>query len=470
MSFGLVCAEQVTNETSFSNQTDEVNPLALEWLTTGKTESDAKNYGEAEKAYEKAIEIDPVSEEAWKGYLSAISDQEDWNRLLTKGKEAAKKLPSWNGGHYYAANALNKLKRFDEAIVEINASLTINPDYEKALNLKGLLLRELKNYDDSLTVFEHLIAIHPDYLYGYYNKGRVLVDLEQYEDALAAFDATIEKNASYQYAWFSKGNALHNLKREEEAIDAYNEAITIDPTYAAAITFKGISLEALGKKSEAIDAYDLALSVDPGYTYAADRKKGLVDQPVVVINPEVARSNDAYGTELKEASLLSNDGKYEDAMKIYETILTTDSENLFIMDKKASLLKQMNKPDDAMKVYDQILSINPDYPDAKYSKAMLYESMKQYDKAIALYEQMYEKDPKEYWYFMKLIGDILYSQDKNAEALPYFLKHLDKNPNDLDAMAAVFTIYLSLGNEEEAQKYYQKVKLEDPDYFDSIAN
>ena len=59
-------------------------------------------------------------------------------------------------------NALNNLKRHDEALVSYKQAVTLNPSFVDAWFNYGATLDELKHYDEALVSFERALALKPD--------------------------------------------------------------------------------------------------------------------------------------------------------------------------------------------------------------------------------------------------------------------------------------------------------------------
>jgi serine/threonine protein kinase len=123
---------------------------------------------------------------------------------------------------------------------------------------EGNALNNLKRTEEALAAFEQAIHLDPNSAVAYHNKGNALYELKRYQEALAAFEQVIRLDSNDAVAYYGKGNALRDLKRYPEALAAYEQAIHLDPSFAAAYNNKGFALKALGKKQDAQQAYERA--------------------------------------------------------------------------------------------------------------------------------------------------------------------------------------------------------------------
>ncbi len=78
--------------------------------------------------------------------------------------------------HYQlGARPLFQNGRFDQAITELDACLSLAPDFAPALNLRGKSRAVLGKYDEAKSDFLRVIALTPDLAQGYKNLGFVLL-------------------------------------------------------------------------------------------------------------------------------------------------------------------------------------------------------------------------------------------------------------------------------------------------------
>jgi tetratricopeptide (TPR) repeat protein len=69
--------------------------------------------------------------------------------------------------------------KIDEAIVEAQRALAVNPNYVPALGSMAQLERRKKNYKASLEWAQKALDISPDYYLGHFDKGKDLVNESQ---------------------------------------------------------------------------------------------------------------------------------------------------------------------------------------------------------------------------------------------------------------------------------------------------
>jgi tetratricopeptide (TPR) repeat protein len=221
--------------------------LALVYRMQGVALLEEGEEQQAQEAFETALAL--VSDRELR--LTLLSDstallakQGQWTKVQQRAKEALRLVPhdpGWLATQQQAQSELAKTKAqwLDE----------------------GNALNNLKRYEEAIIAYDQAIRLDPNVTSAYHNKGYALDNLKRYEEAIATYDQAIRLDPTYAFAVVGKGYALNNLKRYEEAIATYDQAIRLDPNDAAAYHNKGYALENLGKKTEAQQAYARAIQL-----------------------------------------------------------------------------------------------------------------------------------------------------------------------------------------------------------------
>ena len=110
------------------------------WGQEGNTLTQSGNYDEAIKAYDKAIENNPLDSVSW----------------------------------YNKGNALRHLEKYNEAMQAYETAIEINPQYSEAWNNKGAILEFSHKYGEALVAYTKAIDFDPYNSKAAKNKERVL--------------------------------------------------------------------------------------------------------------------------------------------------------------------------------------------------------------------------------------------------------------------------------------------------------
>ena len=120
----------------------------------------AEEYELAVSSYNKAIEIKPDDEKAWR------------NRGI----------------------ALRQLGSLEEAFAAFDKAIEIKPDYHQAWGNRGNVLGELGRLEEAIASYDKAIEIKPNYNWAWNNRGLTLRQLGRLEEAIASYDKAIEIN------------------------------------------------------------------------------------------------------------------------------------------------------------------------------------------------------------------------------------------------------------------------------------
>lgn len=143
-----------------------------------------------------------------------------------------------------------------------------------------------------------------------------------------------------------------------------------------------------------------------------------------------------------------------------------------------SSVKQLSNPDGdfALASIEPINQENPPTPEQRKSIAQIYiEQAKVYDrqhnwhKAILACKNALETAPNTADAY-KILGDILYRQGKQAEALGIYAKALTIDPNLAGVYANVGALYLEREDWQKALDYYQQAVILDPELAEAYSS
>lgn len=231
--------------------TSEVETL----LSRGQFLLSSKQYEDALRTYDSALELNSNNADAWIG----------------------------------RGMVLEQLARYDDAIAAIDRATQISPDYSLAWLSRGMVLKQAERYEDALTAFDR--ALDGNGQWGdnraadaALNRGSVLWQLDRRDDALASFDRALELDPQFALAWYNKATALLILGEFEAAVSAYDSAINSNGQWglstgpASAWYNRGLALEQLERYEDAIASYDQALRITPNHTKARQQLSRLRQQ------------------------------------------------------------------------------------------------------------------------------------------------------------------------------------------------
>ncbi|MFH1564118.1 MAG: tetratricopeptide repeat protein [Nitrospirota bacterium] len=152
---------------------------------------------------------------------------------------------------------------YDQAILDYNKALEINPRCAEAYNNRGIAYKNKGLYDQAISDYNKAIEINPRYAEAYYNRGSAYYNKGLYDQAISDYNKALEINPRDAEAYNNRGIAYKNKGLYDQAISDYNKAIEINPRYANAYYNKALVCKKAGRKEEAIEAYKGFLQYAP---------------------------------------------------------------------------------------------------------------------------------------------------------------------------------------------------------------
>lgn len=159
--------------------------------------------------------------------------------------------------HFDKGEELAKKKKYEEAIVEYNAALELNPEQPGIQARAGDTYKKLEKYEEALAAYEKAIELDPANSNFYSNKGDILNKLGKVEEAQEAFEKATEMNPSGgAQDLYNLGVTHYNEGRMTEASSFFRKAIEKDNNYAEAYYLLATCLSAdMDTIPEALDLF-----------------------------------------------------------------------------------------------------------------------------------------------------------------------------------------------------------------------
>lgn len=177
-----------------------------------------KKYGDARKAFEKALQINPEYAAAKLNYdkTKKIMSGELQREVFELAEEAAKiedvdkqidlyekllELDTMNaevhnnlGVAYYYADSL------DGAYDHLNKALILNKAYPEAINNLGYVYKVAGRYQDAVGFFLHAVSLKPRYTIGLNNLGETYMLMKEYNNARRVFKTVLDIDPANEFA------------------------------------------------------------------------------------------------------------------------------------------------------------------------------------------------------------------------------------------------------------------------------
>lgn len=209
--------------------------------------------------------------------------------------------------------------------------------------------------------------------------------------------------------------------------------------------------------AKALELFTLSLDINPGnagvhYKIAqilvesGDFTKALMHSQEAI---KLDKANKYY--YLLSAEIQTNLSNFQEAAELYETMLSAIPNTESYMFDLAALYIYQDKLDNALEVYNKAENHFGVLEEITYQKQQIYIQQGKIDLAIQEGQKLIDAYPDESAYKLTL-AEVLISNKKENEAIPYLEAVLRDNPNNAQASVRLSEIYRRSGQTEKAME------------------
>lgn len=309
----------------------------------------------------------------------------------------------------------------------------------------------------SIISISWFISNDKEYLNDFEQQAEFLTSKNEYEKAIFYYDKILLNDPDNTFAL--KGKELVTQKMLEKSIEYKSAQQDTQISHSKSLT-ESFELDSTLKINEQINNAFEASFIYSDLQYA----------------PESSITR-----EIIEANKLFEEERYDEALLLYETVLTSNPSNLYALNGKGGTLLSLKQFDASIATFDTTLQFYPNNVNALNGKAYAY-----YLKAFSMvlpglfydsvhvYQKSLEIDPKN---MNALIGiaSTYAALERYDEAIHYYEKALSVDPDHKNANNALFNLWIKLGNNEvkffyfdSAITFFDKVLEIDPNNLNAL--
>ena len=148
----------------------------------------------------------------------SYAETEHWRNTEALWRHAIENTTKNYIAHYTLGNVLAQQQRFDEAIVEYQRSLAIEPNYAQTHNNLGIAFANEGRFADAITQYEIVLRLRPDFAEVHNNLGIILATTGKSEEAVNEFEEALRLRPNYIEVHKNLARLLEKLGRTEEAM------------------------------------------------------------------------------------------------------------------------------------------------------------------------------------------------------------------------------------------------------------
>ena len=211
-------------------------PKVSEPLSFGDGEAayQAKKYADATQIFEAYTERRPGN--AWGHYMLGLSAWK--NGDFPKSEKAFEKALSIDPNHVKSLVNLSRLfldqKRYDDAIAQLTMAAEIDPDGREVNRLLARTHHSQGKTEEAVEVYRRVIETNEFDAWSMNNLGLLLLETGRAEDAVPLLTRAVELRKEVAEFHNNLGMALEHTGHFRAAAEAYSGALLVDPGYQKA--------------------------------------------------------------------------------------------------------------------------------------------------------------------------------------------------------------------------------------------
>jgi len=213
-------------------------PLQIELLfNAAESFSFLGHWDEAIACYEQICQYDALNPEGWHGIGYCASAKKDYKEAIKAYQKAIELLPDDGIMWFGLGDAYNRLGDFERGAEALKRAKSLDPeqegiDYHLAKTYQHLAPKLESDHDcyaDAIAHFKAVIAESPKETMAYYGLGTIYLEKQQLQQALAMAEKALEIDPNFHnFGWILKGRVRIEESRYEEAILDFQKAYKIN--------------------------------------------------------------------------------------------------------------------------------------------------------------------------------------------------------------------------------------------------
>ena len=330
---------------------------------------------------------------------------------------------------YQSGDALAAQGRMEQAILQYERVLSLQPDHAGAHNNLGLALAALGQSGRAVAHFERAVSLRPDHAGAHNNLGLALAAQGRIEQAIRHYERALSLQPGHAGAHNNLGLALAALGRSGRAVAHFERAVALRPDYIEAHNNLGNALAQQGRMERAVEHYELALSLRPDHAGAHNNlglalaALGQSGRAVAHFERALSLRPDHAGTHNNLALVLAGQGRIEQAILQYERALSLRPDFAEAHNNLGLALETPGRMDHAVSHYERAVALRPDFAEAHNNLGLTLATLGQPERAVVQYERALSLRPDYAEAYSNLLLTMNYASDKDP--LFVFNAHLE---------------------------------------------
>ncbi|WP_306534236.1 serine protease [Geobacter sp.] len=345
----------------------DTTQAAKTWLNIGAMEGKNQRFAESEKAFRKALELNPDLAVAWTGLGMTLRTTGRATEAEEAFRKALKLDQSQAGAWLNLGDMLNERGDTTAAKDAYEKATIADPSLAPAWFALGSLYREQRNVAATAKAFAEAARLDPANADSWAFLGEALIRSGQGEKANDALRKAENLNPKNEFAL--QGLALYygSVRGEQErALEYVERGLAINPASPIFWSSKGYGLLKLKRYPEAVQALETAIRLQPDFANAwinlgeAHLRQNQIGKAIVALEKALQLSPTAVDARFYAAQCYAGTRQFDKAQSHMDILIRQAPKVPTTWSLQTAIYMEQNKKLEALSAYGNLKSLNPE--------------------------------------------------------------------------------------------------------------
>ena len=250
-----------------------------EHLQKGADYLEQKNYDEALNEFDRAVDANSDSAEAYKGRGDAYHFAGENEKAIADYTEAISL--GLNSAEIYRRRGFDQksVLNFDKAIADYGEAIKLDTNDGESYAGRCQTYLDNRQFDLALTDCNKALELNPEDANAYVSRGNIYLSKNENDLAIADFNESLSLQKENADAYLGRGNAFYNKENYGKALDDFSETIRLDSQNPSAYGLRGLIYQKTNRDDKAIADFTEAIRINPEFSLLyASRGKSFLNQ------------------------------------------------------------------------------------------------------------------------------------------------------------------------------------------------
>ncbi|MEO8071913.1 MAG: tetratricopeptide repeat protein [Acidobacteriota bacterium] len=250
-----------------------------EHLRQGADYLEQKQYDQALSEFDRAVNADSNSAEAYKGRGDAYHFTGEDEKAIADYTEAINL--GLNSAEIYRRRGFDQksVLNFDKAIADYTDAIKLDTNDGESYAGRCQTYLDNRQFDMALTDCSKALELNSDDANAYVSRGNIYLSKNENDLAIADFNKTLNLQKDNAAAHLGRGNAYYNKENYGKALDDFSETIRLDSQNPSAYGLRGLIYQKTNRDEKAIADFTEAIRINPEFSLLyASRGKSFLNE------------------------------------------------------------------------------------------------------------------------------------------------------------------------------------------------